>query len=166
MARPDFEKILEEQLQSIGTEEDRIARINQIRDQIIQLEGQISELKKQMAIETEGLTGDLAVSIRKMMPALSVSLDGGRCNVRHLSNSLALRPDFQNGLWDVEQNISGRRFRKHHGHALSLKHDVNPLADSVGSFFRKRYKRLNTEANIGPAARPISDKAGHTMGYK
>ena len=43
--------------------------------------------------------------------------------------------------------------------------DVGPLADNVGSFFRKRYKRLNNEG-VGPAARRVSDKAGHTMGFK
>lgn len=166
MDRSQFEQILDEQLQSIGTEADRIARINQIREQISQLEGQIGELKRQLAQESEGLTGELAVAIRKTMPGLSVSLDGGQCSIRHLSNSLSFRPNFDNTMWDVEPNISGRRFRKHHGHSLNLRHDVSPLADNVSQFFRRRYKRLNSEG-VGPAARPIADKAGYnTQGYK
>ena len=144
MAKTKFEKILEEQLQSIGQEEDNVIRINQIRDQIAQLEGQIDELKQQMAQEMENMTGALAVSIRKLVPGLSVNLDGGRCRVSHMSNSLSLRPDFGSGRWDIEQNKSGRRFRKHHG-PIDLRHDVGPLADNVGSFFRKRYKRLSNE---------------------
>jgi hypothetical protein len=165
MRRPEFEKVLDEQLQSIETEADRIARIQQIRDQISGLEGQIIELKRQLAHESESLTGDLAIAIRKAMPGLSVSLDGGSCHVRHLANNLDLRPDFQNGLWNVEQNISGRRFRKHHGHVLGLKHDIAPLADGISSFFKQRYKKLNME-DVGPAARVIPNKKGSIMGYK
>ena len=165
MAQSNFEKILEEQLESVGTEADRVARISQIREQISQLENQIAELQKQLAQESESLNGDLAVAIRKMLPGLAVSLDGGRCNVRHMSNMLTFRPDFSNAMWEVEPNISGKRFKKYHGHAMNLKHDVNPLADNVTSFFRKRYKRLNNES-VGPAAKRISDKAGHTMGFK
>jgi len=145
MAKSKFEKILEEQLQSIGQEEDSVIRIQQIRDQIAQLENQIGELKQQMAQEMESMTGALAVSIRKMVPGLAVSLDGGRCRVSHMSNSLSMRPDFGSGRWDIEPNRTGRRFRKHHGHVIDLKHDVGPLADNVGSFFKKRYKRLNNE---------------------
>ena len=165
MERSKFEKVLDEQLESVGTESDRIARVNQIREQIGQLEIQITELKTQLSQESEGLNGDLAVAIRKMMPGLSVSLDGGRCNIRHMSNNLTFKPDYEKAMWQVEPNISGRRFNKHHGHSMNLKHDVGPLADNVGSFFRKRYKRLNSEG-VGPAARRVSDKAGHTMGFK
>jgi len=145
MAKTKFEKMLEEQLQTIGQEEDSVIRIQQIRDQISQLEAQIAELKQQMAQEVESMTGALAVSVRKIVPGLTVSLDGGRCRVSHMSNNLSLRPDFASGQWDVEPNRTGKRFRKHHGHSVDLKHDVGPLADNIGSFFRKRYKRLNTE---------------------
>ena len=173
----NFAQMLEEQLQSVDTEADRIARIRQIQDQISQLESQMMELKHQLAQETEGLTGELAVSVRKLMPSLSVSLDSGRCCVRHMSNSLAFKPDFTNSLWDVEPNISGRRFRKYHGHSLGLKHDVRPLADSIGGFFKKRYKRLNMECigspvaptpnvPISPPVRVIPNKAGGIGGWK
>jgi len=165
MSKSHFEEILEEQLQSIGTEADRIARINQIREQISQLETQIGELNRQLAQESEALNGDLAVAVRKMLPGLAVSLNDGQCNIKHRSNSLAFRPDFSASMWNVEPNVSGRRFRKHHGHVMNLKHDVGPLADNIVSYFRKRYKRLANE-NVGPASRRVSDKAGHTMGFK
>jgi hypothetical protein len=144
MAKSKFEKILEEQLQSIEQEEDSVVRINQIRDQIAQLEAQIGELKQQMAQEMEGMNGALAVSIRKLVPGLSVNLDGGKCRVSHMSNSLSMRPDFTSGRWEIEPNKTGRRFRKHHG-PVDLAHDVGPLANNVGAFFKKRYKRLNNE---------------------
>ena len=163
MQKSAFEKILQEQLQSINTEGDRIARITQIRAQITQLEEQIAELKQQLLHESEALTGDLAIAIRKALPGLSVALNGGRCSVSHLSNNLVFNPNFSSGVWEVEPNNSGRRFVRHHGHALRLHHDVNDLASNIINFFRKRYKRLNNE---GMAVRPIGDKAGHVIGYK
>jgi hypothetical protein len=152
MKRKDFQKTLDEALESIETEEDRIIRIRQIQEQISQLEEQVTGLRQQMQHEMEGLLGELAVSIRNRVPGLSVSLNGGRCHVKHLANSLSFRPDMDGGTWDVETNRSGRRFRKAHGHALGLKHDVGPLADAASSFFKKRYRRLNNES------RPIQHK--------
>jgi hypothetical protein len=105
-----------------------------------------------MQQEMEGLLGDLAVNIRNRVPGLSVGLDGGRCHVKHLANSLSFKPNMDGGTWDIESNKSGRRFRKTHGHALGLKHDVGPLADAASTFFKKRYRRLNNES------RPIQHK--------
>ncbi len=145
MENKNFQKILDEALESIETEEDRIIRVRQLQEQITQMEQQVAGLRQQMQHEMEGLLGELAVSVRNRVPGLSVGLDGGRCNIKHMSNSLSLRPDLGSGTWDVDTNRSGRRFRKHHGHALGLKNDVNPLADGVSAFFKKRYRRLNNE---------------------
>jgi hypothetical protein len=158
-----FEKVLEEQLGSIEQPEDSIARISQIGEQISQLESQIAELRQQMQHELEGLVGTLAVSVRKELPGVSVSLNGGKCHVNHLSHKLSLGPDIKAGTWNVEPNRAGRRFGRHHGTALALQTDVGPLASNIGSFFRKRYKRL---ANESRPVKPISDKAGGAIGWK
>ena len=143
--RKQFQKTLDEALESIETEEDRIIRIRQLQEQMSQLEQQITGLKQQMQQEMEGLLGELAVSIRNRVPGISVGLDGGRCHVKHMANNLSFKPNLEGGTWDVEPNKSGRRFNKHHGHALGLKHDVGPLADAASGFFKKRYRRLNNE---------------------
>ena len=164
MDRDKFKKVLDEQLDSIDQEQGRIIRISQVNEQIIQLENQIRELRKQAQDEMEGFVGDLAVSVRKALPGIGVSLNGGRCNVSHMSHNLSLQPDVKSGTWNVEPNKAGRRFSKHHGNSLNLNNDVGPLADGINSFFRKRYKRLNTEG--APPVSRISDKAGRTAGYK
>jgi len=164
MNRDNFKKVLEEQLDTIDQEQDRIIRISQINDQIAQLENQISELRKQAQDEMEGFVGDLAVSVRKVLPGINVSLNGGRCNVSHMSHNLSLRPDVTSRTWNVEPNKAGRRFTKHHGSSLGLSNDVNPLANGISTFFKKRYKKLNNEG--APPISRVSDKAGRTMGYK
>lgn len=156
MARPEFEHVLDEQLGELGGDSDRIARINQINSQIAQLQAQISELQGQLQRETEDMVGALAVSVRQNMPGVTVSLDGGKCNVMHLSHHLSLKPNIASGLWDVEPNITGRRFSKYYGHALGLQHDVSPLVDGVSNFFKKRYKRLNPPTKNYPL--PIANK--------
>lgn len=144
----EFKKTLEEALGAIDTEQDRIARIQQIQAQIAELDQQGMELKQQMQHEMEALVGDLAVGVRNRMPGVAVNLNGGRCSVNHLSNNLSLAPDITSGTWNIDGNKSGRRFRKHHANVLDLKSDVGPLADSIGHFFKRRYKRLNTENAI------------------
>ncbi len=165
MERDKFKKVLDEQLDSIDQEQGRIIRISQINEQIVQLENQIHELRKQAQDEMEGFVGDLAVSVRKSLPGIGVSLNGGRCNVNHMSHNLSLRPDVGSVTWNVEPNKAGKRFSKHHGNSLNLSNDVGPLANGISSFFKKRYKRLNTEAAPPPVSR-VSNKAGRTMGYK
>jgi hypothetical protein len=157
MAKTEFQRKLDEQLQTIETEEDRIARVQQIKVQMAQLKDQMAELNRQLQHELEGMVGELAISVRKSVPGLAVSLNNGRCNVKHLSNNLSLRPDFDSGMWDVEPNVSGRRFRKHHGHALKLSKDVAPISGEISNFFRKRYKRLNNESMPPIKAKPNKD---------
>ena len=131
MDKQKFNKLLAESLNNIDQDADKIARISQITTQISQLEGQIAELKTQMQHELEGVVGELAVSVRKILPGVKVSLDGGRCNIGHLSHNLSFRPNITNSLWDVEDNMAGRRFRRHHGHSLALQSDVGPLASEI-----------------------------------
>lgn len=144
----DFIKTLEEQLDRLDSEQDRIIRIQQIDAQIDELKSQISKLEEERLHEAEQMMGDLAVSVRKAIPGINVGLNNGRCHVSHLSNMLSLRPDFATGVWDVEPNMTGRRFRRRHGHALGLKHDVCPLSNSVADFFRSKYKRLRPRSGV------------------
>jgi HAMP domain-containing protein len=165
MSNQNFEQMLDNQLETIDIDGGKVARINQIKTQISQLEHQISELKHDMQSEMEGMVGNLAVAIRKAVPGLAVNLSNGSCNINHLSNLLSLRPNIDAKMWDVDPNIAGRRFKKYHGHVMGLTDDVGPISDGVSQFFRTRYKRLSTEG-VMPAVAPMSDKAGHTSGYK
>ena len=86
MAHREFLKTLEEQLDRMESEQDRIARIGQIDAQIEELKSQISRLEEERMHEAEQLMGDLAVSVRKAIPGINVGLNKGRCNISHLSN--------------------------------------------------------------------------------
>lgn len=150
----EFVDVLEEQLNGIEAEQDRIARIQQIDSQIAELKKQISQLETQKIHEAEKLMGDLAVSVRQVIPGISVGLRNGKCNISYLSNNLSLRPDFMSKRWEIEPNRSGRRFKRNYGHALGLKHDIYPLSDSIADFFRNRYKSLRIREDVSPSVAP------------
>lgn len=173
MAHREFLKTLEEQLDRIESEQDRIIRIQQIDAQINELKDQIGRLEEERIHEAEQMMGDLAVSVRKSVPGVNVGLNNGSCHISHLSNKLSLRPNFNDGMWDVEPNIAGRRFRRNHGHSLGLKHDVCPLSNSVADFFRNKYKRLrgsrirteNIKPNMGRAVQNKGITKAQGSGY-
>lgn len=156
-----FRLLVEEGLASIDTKESRINRINQIKSQIANLENQMTELNTQLRNETHALLGDLAVSVKKSIPGVSISLDGDSCSISHMSNKLSVKPDFVNNVWNIDPNISGRRFKRAHGHSLLLGQDTSVLANEVANYFKGHYKKLSEGRPIKRVQ--VSQTAGGTQ---
>jgi hypothetical protein len=141
----DFEKVLNEQLDTLplGSPEAQ-GKLDLIRDLQKELQNameRVAELQMEIQHTTEELNIELAKSLRRRLPKVGVSLNGGNCSAAYKSTNLSCRPDLENGIWAFEPNKHGRSFTRRYGPALNLHNKVGPLADAMAQYF-SRYKSL------------------------
>lgn len=117
--------------------------IQEIKKEIGDAECHLSDLKMKLRHAVEEYNAALAMSLRKRLPGLGVSLDGGRCHASYRSTNLSCRPDLDSGMWQFEPNDHGRRFSRRHSHLLPLSNQIEPLVDAIVDYFGGRYRSIN-----------------------
>lgn len=140
----DFEKVLNEQLDSLQLAPAAQGKLDLIRELERELGSaleRVAELQMEIRHASEELNIELAKGLRKRLPKVGVKLDGGRCSMGYKSTNLSCWPDLDNGIWAFEPNKHGRTFMRRHGPALRLHNKVEPLADAIAAYFG-RYKSL------------------------
>lgn len=105
----------------------------------------VLDLQHQLLSMRNRINADLALSIRRRMPALNVGLDKtGSCKVGYKSKSLLFSPDIEKGVWQVQS--SDNRFLSHFLKSkrsyLVIGAEILPLIDAVVAYFTEYYKSL------------------------
>lgn len=142
-----FDKILQESLNQldVSAPPSRVMALREVQDDIKLVEKRLHELRLKLQHCQEELNTALALELRKRIPGLNVSLNGGNCTINYRSRYLVCRPDVMAGAWKFEPNDEGRRFSRGNGHLLGLTDDLSPLSSAIAEFFTQRYKTLSPD---------------------
>lgn len=114
------------------------------------------DIAKQMVLDLQHrllsmknrINADLALNIRRRMPALNVGLDkNGFCKVGYKTKHLLFSPDIEKGIWNVES--SDNRFLSHFlkskRSSLVIGAEISPLIEAVVAYFTNHYKSLGED---------------------
>ena len=143
MNKREFSDVLSEQLDDFGSADvtGKLDLISELRKDLQDAQDRVTEIKMSLRHAIEEYNVELAKSLRKRLPQLSVNLSDGRCSAGYRSTNLSCKPDLEKQMWVFDGNPHGRRFMRQNGHALNLSNQVGPLVDAMVKYFG-RYKTL------------------------
>jgi hypothetical protein len=143
MNKREFSDVLSEQLDDFGSADvtGKLDLISELRKDLQDAQDRVIEIKMSLRHAIEEYNVELAKSLRKRLPQLSVNLSDGRCSAGYRSTNLSCKPDLEKQMWVFDGNPHGRRFMRQNGHALNLSNQVGPLVDAMVKYFG-RYKTL------------------------
>ena len=125
----------------LDTAMELVRKLDSARQLVADINHQLSSLKNRM-------NADLALSIRRHMPALNVGIDRlGSCKVGYKSKHLLFSPDIEKGIWMVSSPDARftNRFNKLKRHDLVIGSNIEPLIGAITGFFTDHYKSLGEE---------------------
>jgi len=105
----------------------------------------VADLQHRLLSMKNKINAELALAIRRRMPALNVGLDKtGSCKVGYKTKNLVFSPDIERGIWHVQSpdNRFLNRFQKGKRHDLVIGSELTPLIDAVVAYFTEHYKSL------------------------
>lgn len=136
----------------------------------------VADLQHQLLSMKNKINADLALHIRRKMPALNVGLDkNGSCKVGYKSKSLLFTPDIEKGIWSVQSSDHRflNKFQKMRRRDLIIGSEITPLIEAVIAYFTGHYKSLGedivgvgiilVEGKIGTLSDLVKWKEGHTI---
>jgi hypothetical protein len=97
------------------------------------------------------INAELAVSVKKAMPALNVGVDkNGYCKIGYKTKHIILNPDIEGRSWSVTSSDPrfSNKFIKSHRRTLMISVNLDNLLQAIIGYFRDYYKSLG-EAVIG-----------------
>ncbi len=143
MNKREFSDVLSEQLDDFGSSDvtGKLDLISELRRDLQDAQDRVTEIQMNLRHAIEEYNVELAKSLRKRLPQLSVNLSDGRCSANYRSTNLSCKPDLEKQMWVFDGNPHGRRFTRQNGHALNLSNQVGPLVDAMVKYFG-RYKTL------------------------
>jgi hypothetical protein len=124
----------------------------------------VLDLQNQLDISRKGMSGNLALGIRRRHPSFNIGVDNDGCKVGYRSKYLLFRPDISNGVWAVSSPDDKflRKFTGNNPQAIVLRSDITPLADAVVTYFRNHYKTLGEDIN-GDGVTLVEGKRGTSL---
>lgn len=108
----------------------------------------VSDLQHRLMSMKNKINAELALTIRRRMPALNVGLDKtGSCKVGYKTKNLVFSPDIEKGIWCVQSpdNRFLSRFQKGKRHDLVIGSEITPLIDAIVAYFTEHYKSLGED---------------------
>lgn len=134
--------VLEEQsdLSSLSAATDVVRRLTDARQQVSDLEYELDNLRHRLSAE-------LALGLRRRMPALNIALDRNGCKIGYRKKHLVLNPELERGIWSVRSPDSRflRGFANNFRQYTVLSPDLQPLIEALVAFFTNHYKTLGEE---------------------
>lgn len=140
--RSRFSNIIDEVIKEEIEQSGLYSQAKEILRQLQDTRQIIADLETRISHLTEQLISTLSGEIRKRQPKLDIGLKKGKCHAGYKSKDIIVRPDFDNGKWDIGGSLGGR-FVKDYPHLSQLTDDISPLADAISDYFNSRYKTLN-----------------------
>lgn len=107
----------------------------------------VANIKHKLMILRNQINAELAMQIRRTMPALHVGLDHGMCKVGYKTKSLLLTPDLERGIWNVKSPDSkfANKFQKVNIRDMLIGQDTNALISAIVSYFTEHFKTLGED---------------------
>lgn len=106
------------------------------------------------------INAELAVSIKKAMPALNVGIDkNGYCKIGYKTKHIVLNPDIEGRSWVVTSSDPrfSNKFVKLHRRTLMISVNLDSLLQAITNYFKDYYKSLG-ESVVGDGAIIIEGK--------
>ncbi|MHA2065996.1 MAG: hypothetical protein ACXABY_16615 [Candidatus Thorarchaeota archaeon] len=143
MSDREFSDVLNEQLDSFSSPDvkGKLDLIHELRRDLQDAQDRVAEIQMGLRHAIEEYNVELAKSLRKRLPQISVNLSDGRCSAGYRSTNLSCKPDLEKQMWVFDGNPHGRRFMRQNGPALNLSNQIDPLVDAMVKYFG-RYKSL------------------------
>lgn len=138
----NMENIINEAVEDLDPQDDHLINARDILNQIKDAEQMIADLQMRLAHLREQLMAELGSEIRKRQPKMSIGLDNGRCRAGYRSMALDIKPDIEQGVWQIEGGPVARRFVKKFPHVTRMGGGVSSLADAIADYFNSNYKSL------------------------
>lgn len=107
----------------------------------------VAAAKQELRHLNKRIVSDLAVVIRRMQPALSVSIKSDECIIAYRTKFFKVTPNFNTGFWDVVSNNSrfGREFLQANKRSTFIDSDLSIMAKAIVDHFTAYYRTLNEE---------------------
>lgn len=107
----------------------------------------VVNIKHKLLILRNQINAELAMQIRRTMPALHVGLDHGMCKVGYKTKSLLLTPDLERGIWNVKSPDSkfASKFQKVNIRDMLIGQDTNALINAIVNYFTEHFKTLGED---------------------
>jgi hypothetical protein len=131
-----------------------VEQLRDARQNVLDLEHKLNTIKNRMS-------ADLALSIRRAQPGLSVALDKNGCKVGYKTKLLQFIPDIESGIWKVisPNRRFLREFLNQHRRVTLMMPDMTQLVTSIVSYFAAYYRTLQEDI-IGNGQLLIDDRRG------
>lgn len=108
----------------------------------------VSDLHHQLLSLKNRMNADLALSLKRHMPALNVSIGrNGECKIGYKSKHLVFTPNIEQGVWIVDSSDDRfkNRFSKAKRQTLIISPNLDRLISSITDFFTEHYKSLGED---------------------
>jgi hypothetical protein len=131
-----------------------VEQLRDARQNVLDLEHKLGTIKHRMS-------ADLALSIRRAQPGLSVALDKNGCKVGYKTKVLQFLPDIESGIWKaISPNRRFlREFLNQHRRSTLMTPDMTQLVTAIVSYFAAYYRTLQEDI-VGNGHLMIDDKRG------
>jgi hypothetical protein len=106
----------------------------------------INDLYHRLGSLKNKINAELAVNIKKTMPALNVGLDkNGNCKIGYKTKHLILNPDIEGRSWSVTSSDPrfSNKFIKLHRRTLMVNINLDSLISAITNYFGDYYKSLS-----------------------
>lgn len=117
-----------------------VQRLDLAKQLVVNIKHKLMTLRNQ-------INAELAMQIRRTMPALHVGLDHGMCKVGYKTKSLLLTPDLERGIWNVKSPDYkfASKFQKSNMRDLLIGQDTNALIQAIIMYFTEHFKTLGED---------------------
>jgi len=117
-----------------------VQRLDTAKQLVVTIKHQLMQLRNQ-------INAELAMQIRRTMPALHVGLDHGMCKVGYKTKSLLLTPDLERGIWTVK-SPDGRfatKFHRSYIRDMLIGPDTEQLISAIVKHFTDHFKTIGED---------------------
>ena len=120
----------------------------------------VLDLQHQLSTHKHRLSGDLAISLRRTNPALSIGLDRNGCKVGYRTKHLLFVPDIEQGIWKVTSSNPRflREFLNAHRRSTLLASDLTSLINAIVDYFTTHYRTIVGEDIVGTGFLMVDDR--------
>lgn len=122
----------------------------------------VLDLQHQLMSTKNRMNADLALAIKRQMPALNVGIDkNGCCKIGYKTKHLLFSPDLDNRIWTAQSPDLrfANKFNKRRRRDLLMNHDMQSLLDAITHHFADHYRSLGEDL-IGNGLIMVEGKIG------
>jgi hypothetical protein len=107
----------------------------------------VRELENQLNLVHSRISGELAITVRKLLPSLNVGVTKDSCKVGYKSKHLQFVPDLMRGVWVVKSSDHrfANAFLRHYAPQTVVSSGLAPLSQAIIAYFVNHYRSLGED---------------------